>query len=199
MLLEIAAGLGAISGLAGIVYLLDYFGVIRPRHATVDSQRKPTLFPMLVILALTWLAITADFIDRHRQLPPQEISYAPLSSTEINRPSAFGPNPDVLYYAFPELDWPVHKLKVVRDKSFVNATLPLDGYVYINCSFANVTFQYDGTDLTGGWVDARKLDGIRIQTNEAHLMTLIALIQSSGLIPPDYCPASSTPPPAMHR
>ncbi len=122
-----------------------------------------------------------------------------MLSTKINRPSAFGPNAEVLYYAFPELGWPIHKLKVIKDKTFANTILPLDGYVYINCAFANVTFEYDATDLTGGWVDAKKLEGVRIQTNEAHLMTLIALIQSSGLIPPDFCPASSAAPPSMHK
>lgn len=35
--------------------------------------------------------------------------------------------------------------KVISGRSFRNETVQLDGYSYINCTFSNVTFAYDGS------------------------------------------------------
>ena len=165
------------------------------RNRPMTSARQ-SYWIIGAMLFLTWAAVAYDIYDRRQPLTSREITYAPSLSTEINMPSALGTNTEVLYYAFPQLEWPVHQLKQIKDQVFDHTVVPLDGYVYVNCSFSNVTFQYEGTDLTGGWIDAKKLENVTIATREAHLRTLIALLQSSGIIAPDFCPATSTPPPS---
>ncbi len=119
----------------------------------------------------------------------------PKTTTEIAVPNAFGQSMQPLYLSFPELGWPLHPLTEVRDKHFAGQTLPLDGYVYINCAFKDVIFDYAGTDLTGGWVNARfEGSSVRIGTHSANLLSYLALYQSAN-ISLNNCDLSSQPPP----
>jgi hypothetical protein len=197
-MLEIIAILGAASGLAGIVYLLDYFGFIRPHKVAIGSQRHPSLAPLIVVMFLTWAAVGFDYYDRHHAPTLNTVvNQTPFATTGINIQSIFGTSREPLYYSFNELGFPIHKLKEIKNKTFIGVTLPLDGYVYIGCSFTNVNFQYNGTDLTGGWVDAKKLNSISLVTTSAGLQSYLALGESLRIFPSDYCAASATPPPPL--
>ncbi len=130
-----------------------------------DSQARGRLaFGVAVVLAiLTWAFIGCDIYHR-RQNPAGElaraISTSPVKKTTVIgfENSLGGTDERPLYYSFSDLGWPVHSLKEIRGKTYHDVTLPLDGYVYIDCSFDHVQFYYEGTDLTGGWVDARKIE-----------------------------------------
>jgi hypothetical protein len=154
-------------------------------------------FTMGILLVLTWAAVGFDYYDRHRAPTLDAIAQDPFATTEVNLQSIYGTAREPLYYSFNELGFPIHKLKEIKNKTFNGGTVPLDGYVYIGCSFTNVTFLYNGLDLTGGWVDAKKLDKITLVTNSAGLASYLAIGESLRIFPSDYCSSSSAPPAAL--
>lgn len=172
------------------------------REHYLDSNANWSRIVAAFVIVVTWSAVGYDIYDRHAGAisTPTAASVVtlptPKTTTEIAVPNMFGgQSMESLYLAFPELGWSAHQLTEVRDKHFVGKTLPLDGYVYIHCSFKDVIFDYSGTDLTGGWVDA-KFEGstVRIGSRNAILLSYLALYQSAN-ISLNNCDLTSEAPP----
>jgi hypothetical protein len=83
-----------------------------------DQTHKPSRRPqivMLVLTVLTWSAVGFDYYDRHRGTVLTWDETTPL---------------DPIYGSV---------------RRFINETVPLDGRHYINPTFEDVTFEYEGT------------------------------------------------------
>jgi len=184
----------ALAGIQTIYTVLSYY---QSKPLSMNTHNRPSIV-VAVLMLLTWAAVGFDYYDRHHA-PTLDtvVNEPPFATTGINIQNIFGTSREPLYYSFNELGFPAHKLKEIKNKTFIGVTLPLDGYVYIGCSFTNVNFQYNGLDLTGGWVDAKKLDSISLVTNSAGLQSYLALGESLRIFPSDYCASSATPPPPL--
>ncbi|HXX23082.1 MAG TPA: hypothetical protein VEO19_08025 [Terriglobia bacterium] len=84
---------------------------------------KPPKWPLLVMGLMVlgiWIAVIFDYYDRH---------HAPPATTQVPR-------------------WDNYKLKQRAHIKYFNETVELDGYEYLDTTFENVTFMYEGTAPT---------------------------------------------------
>ena len=130
---------------------------IRPKTMT---EKRPTIFVMAVLMIFTWAAVGFDYYDRHKATVGMQIS---------------------------AYDWDHYALKQVWSQSFSNQTVMLDGYEYTNCSFDNVTFEYEGrapSRLTTSRINLHPGGRVSLESkNAAVTQTMIlmsALSQISG-------------------
>jgi hypothetical protein len=72
------------------------------------------------------------------------------------------------------------KLAVVDGRSFVNETVPIDGYKYINCTFTNVTFRYNGT-TPPEFMNDRFVGSVWISTGNDAVAATMAVLKGLGL------------------
>jgi hypothetical protein len=105
-----------LSGVAGLIYVLDYFGVVSMKSANEAKindevvKRRPSGALVIVMLIITWAVVGYDFIDRHK------------SFTFISEPGT-----------------------IVVGKTFEREVVPLDGFNYEHCIFNQVTFLLNST------------------------------------------------------
>ena len=85
-----------------------------------ENVYKPSRWPQLTMIALTvltWSAVGFDYYDRHPNW-----AVKPVTQAELDKP-----------------------LEQVWGKTFINERIALDGKEYVDCTFQNVMFDYEGT------------------------------------------------------
>lgn len=69
---------------------------------------------------------------------------------------------------------------LVHDRNFVNQRVRLDGFHYVNCTFTNVTFVYEGT--TRVELEGSHFYGIpHIHTDSSVVATTVTILKGFGL------------------
>ena len=63
-----------------------------------------------------------------------------------------------------ESDWTNYKPTLIRERTYENQTVALDGYHYQDCHFINVTFEYNGT--TPVMITYNKIQGSMVLTSK---------------------------------
>ena len=93
-----------------------------------------------------------------------------------------------LYALVDKLGWPKNriKLKEIWGQTYVRTTVPLDGYIYYNTTFDNVTFVYDGKLPSGGWVNSQ-ITGAAFFSNNPAIKNTVILLQSLNVNPALGC------------
>jgi hypothetical protein len=191
-LLAIILAVCAIAGgVQAIIYVLDYYGIIKPNSAldmttTTNSNRRPSGRLVIFLLILTWAAVVFDVYDRHHSTPPPVLSNAaPQMLPTI--PGTLVPG-EPLYMSVAAFGWPKSKghLKEVWNQNFVGASIPLDGYVYHHCTFEGCTLLYEGKLPTGGWVDSQ-LQNVSIETTDPGIKTWNSIEASGNINPATSC------------
>jgi hypothetical protein len=70
---------------------------------------------------------------------------------------------------------------VVAHKTFMNERIPLDGYIYSDCTFENVTFVYNGTRPTN-FTGNRIVGRFRYATDNPSIDGAMAMLRGLGLL-----------------
>jgi hypothetical protein len=106
---------GGLIGMASTLY---------ERPAEAGVQRL--VVAGIVAMVFTWAFLGYDIYDRHYRSQPT--TTAANGVTFVNQAA-----------------WDHYALNQVWSKTFANQIVLLDGHEYINCTFNNVTLEYDGT------------------------------------------------------
>jgi len=119
-----------------------------------------------------------------------------LTPTDILGKSELGQQTP-LYALVDKMGWPkplaTRKLKEVWDGHYIGIPIPLDGYIYYNATFENVTFEYDGKLPSGGWVNSQLKGTTSFITGSPAIKTAAIFFQSLN-INPAACVGESVPP-----
>lgn len=75
-----------------------------------------------------------------------------------------------------------HPKIIVRNRTFSNETVPLDGYAYLNCKFSNVTFLFNG-DAPFDFSDNDVLN-YTIRTDNPGISGMVLFLEKSGNLRP---------------
>jgi hypothetical protein len=77
--------------------------------------------------------------------------------------------------------WPlVYRPEIIRDQEFENRVVDLDGVDYINCTFRNVTFKYNGT--TPIQFEQNKIYGVvGIDSDNPAVVGTLAMAEGFGM------------------
>lgn len=76
------------------------------------------------------------------------------------------------------------KFDLVSHRHFINETVSLDGYEYSDCTFTNVTFQYNGT--TAIRFHDNHFEGVWLKTQNSSVMGTVVLLKTVGLLPASF-------------
>ena len=79
---------------------------------------------------------------------------------------------------------PSPKLTNVYDQNFVNQVVPLDNMDFHNCSFTNVTFQFDGGNFY--FEQSRFIGRENIKLNDPKIINSIFLLKIIGALTPQF-------------
>jgi hypothetical protein len=80
-------------------------------------------------------------------------------------------------------EWNDYPKKEVSGKRFSHETVVLDGYNYVNCTFDQVTFAYDGTapfSLSG---ETAIVQPILLQTRNMRIGNYLLLLEQADFLP----------------
>jgi hypothetical protein len=73
----------------------------------------------------------------------------------------------------------------IRHHNFVNEVVLLDKHRYIDCTFTNVTFQYNGTSMAE-MEHVTLMGTAQIKTNNNTVFATTALLKAMGLLSPNF-------------
>lgn len=72
-----------------------------------------------------------------------------------------------------------HQLRLIENQTFMNETVPLDGFHYRKCRFENVTFVWNGTGPS--IMESNIFGKVRLKTSDYRITNTLALLQGMGV------------------
>jgi hypothetical protein len=111
-----------------------------------------SILAILGLLGLDWKLVTGRVAMR-QQSPSRKRQWflllailGSIAMSGIGLYQVHSKKPDSLLLNISAYDPPhAGPMNVISDQKFEDQDIPLDGFVYKNCSFKNVCFEYDGT------------------------------------------------------
>jgi hypothetical protein len=122
----------------------------------VEARLQRLVVAGIVALILTWIFLGYDIYDRHRS---QTLITTASGVTYIDKDA-----------------WDHYAINQVWSKTFTSQIVPLDGFEYVDCTFDNVTLEYDGT------APARISTGHFTKGSQVRLQSKNAVVNQTMLI-----------------